>query len=211
MQPLLIRAKVIQIQEWIRSHVGEGVPVVVTWDRTGGQSFELIGSQREQWTTLAIYGRTGLFRVAAKGSRLPVNDASLRYSVDGDDVRFDASFVVPGLAKRLSPADTTVGAGADNAVGFPAISGLMTIVSVLSFVWQLIHPRVTLKLPGTVGCQLTLNGDVLTMEMIEPQPSVEITVVVTFKPLLDRVIVSTQKLRCEFAGSRIEEREFQIA
>lgn len=207
---LPIRSKVVQLQGWFRQHVGNGVAVSLTWDRTGAQTFELIGSHRDQWTTLAIYGRSGGFRAEATGSLLPIEEPELRYTIIGDDIRFASEFTAKGLARLISPADTTVGATPDAAVGFPAIGSLMTLVSMLSFVWQVIHPRVTLQLPGTVECKITLNGDSLTVEMLEPMPGLEVTIGFTFKPKLARVVITQTKIRCEFTGSTIREREFPI-
>jgi len=185
------------------------VPVRLEWDRTGAQTFELLGSHREQWTTLAIYGRAGGFRAEAPGSLLTIADPSLRYTVIGDDIKFAAEFTAIGLARQISPAGTTVGAS-DATVGFPAIGFLMTWVSMLSFVWQLIHPRVTLQLPGTVGCDIKLEGDSLSIALLEPMPGLEVTIGFTFKPKLARVVATQTKIRCEFTGSTIREREFPI-
>jgi hypothetical protein len=209
MEPLHIRSKVLQIQSWIRQFVGDGVRANLEWDRTGAQLFELLGGDRTQWTTLAIFGRTGGFRMSAPQSRLLIDEASLRYEVRGDDLALDVHCLAKGLASRLSPADPAA-VGSGEPVGFPGLTGLMTIVSILSFVWQLIHPQVSLTLPGSVGCQMLLTGDTLTIDLLRPLPSLKIQAFFTFTPSLSRITVTPDAVRFQFEGSRIEERTIQI-
>ncbi len=213
MAPLHLRSRVIQVQGWIRQFVGEGVRMNLQWDRTGGQTFELLGGARDQWTTLNIFGRTGGLRYSAGQSQLPIDEPSVRYEVDGDDVITDLRCRIKGLAKRLSPGDSQTVGASDAVVGFPALtalSGLMTVLSFLSFVWQLIHPTISLTLPGNVGCQAILQGQTLTIDLLRPLPALKIHVVMTFTPSLSRVIVTPDTLRFEFEGSQIREREVPI-
>ena len=89
MAPLHLRPKVVQMQNWIRQSVGEGVRINLEWDRTGGQTFELLGGDRSQWSTLNLFGRSGTLRMSAPGSQLFVDDPEIRYEVRGVDIALD--------------------------------------------------------------------------------------------------------------------------
>jgi hypothetical protein len=146
--------------------IGVGNRCSLRWDRTGAGTFDLIGGQADQWTTERIYGRLGRFSAECSNLAVAVNDPYLQYEVSHSDLKLTAGCVLPGMADRLSPSHpAAVGAGAE-PVG--AI-GLTTVFSLLSIVWVLLHPRVTLNLPGSIEIDAVLT-DANTLDVTFKTP-----------------------------------------
>lgn len=119
------------------------------WDRTGAATFNLIGQQPDQWTAQNIYGRLGRFSAECANLAVTVNNPYLQYELDNADLKLTAGIELPGFADRLVPAGKVGASDASGAQPVGAV-GLMTVFSVLSIVWALLHPRATLNLPGTI-------------------------------------------------------------
>lgn len=209
--PLHLRAKVLEIQSWVRQYVGEGVRINLEWSRTGAQTFQLLGGDRTVWTTQNIFGRHGEFKASAPQSMLVIDEPSLRYAVQGHDVVYDSHFIHRGGADRISPASCSdsVSAGDDPTQVVGAI-GLMGVVSILSFVWQLLHPRVSLEIPGEVGCQILLTGDVLSVDLLKPLPMVRVQMIMELAAGLSRVTVKPDLIESFFVGSILKYRKFEL-
>lgn len=191
--PLQIRAKVIQVQDWIRRFVGEGVRVNWEWSRTGLQTFNLMGQRP---TKEEIFGRSGEFRASAPQSHLMIDEPSLAYRVRGKDIIYDFHFVHVGGAEEL-PGDAVGASDPNQAVGS---IGLMGVVSILSFVWQLLHPELTLSVPGEVGCQLMLTGETLSIDILRPLPEVHFRIVLAINAGISRITLQPDLLHVDLSG-----------
>lgn len=207
--PLHLKAKVQQIQAWIRQYVGEGVRINLEWERTGTQEFDLLGGDRTAWTMEAIYGRHGFVRASAPQSHLLIDEPELQYTVQGADILWGCKFVQRNGVAQLSPASNTVGAaaGPQNVVGSV---GLMGVLSILSFAWQLLHPHFSLRLPGDLSCQLMLVGEQLTVDMLQPLAQVRLQLVWQFSASLSRITATPDLLGFDFVGSFLKHREAQL-
>lgn len=180
-----IASQVRALLNSIRDVIGVGNKFRIRWDRTGAAQFEFIGGDRYQWTTERIYGKLGRFSAECQGlpSGVAVNNPYLQYEVHGSDLRLVAGVDLPGMADRLSPASCNaagpVGLAGNGAVPVGSI-GLLTIFSALSLVWSLLHPRITLNLPGNMEADLTLtDADTLFVEFVTP-PSVTVVFGLSF-------------------------------
>lgn len=155
---LPIAPQVRSILDGFQRAIGIGNRVTLQWDRTGAATFELIGGKTDLWTAERIYGRLGRFSANCSDLAVAVNNPYLQYELCGsnnDDLRLTAGVELPGFAARLTPTRYQfVGAsGTGSPVG--AI-GITTVFGVLSLVWALLHPRVTLNLPGTIELNAVL-------------------------------------------------------
>lgn len=191
--PLQIRAKVLQVQDWIRRFVGEGVRINFEWSRTGLQTFNLLGHRP---TKEDIFGRSGELRASAPQSHLVIDEPSLAYRVRGRDIIYDFHFVHVGGAED-APGDAVGASDPNQAVG--AI-GLMGVVSILSFVWQILNPELTLSVPGEVGCQLLLTGETLSIDILNPLPAVHFRVLLAFTAGVSRIVVKPDLLHIDLSG-----------
>lgn len=170
----------------IRDVIGVGNKFRIRWDRTGASQFEFIGGDRYQWTTERIYGKLGRFSAEcheALAVPVVVNNPYLQYEVHGADLRLIAGVDLPRLADKLSPASCSeagpVGLAGNGAVPVGSV-GLLTIFSALSLVWSLLHPRITLNLPGNMEADLTLtDADTLSVEFVTP-PTVTVVFGLSF-------------------------------
>lgn len=143
------------------SVLSPGKPIILRWDRSGAGDFELIGGDGPQWTFERIYGRLGKFSI--DGMLGIVQDPSFQYELRSNGtLRISSEFDLPGFADKLVPKVGSAGAEPVGAVG------LLTILSALSIIWSLLHPRLTLHLPGTMEIKLTLLADGLFAEFITP-------------------------------------------
>lgn len=205
------RDEITAALDWIRSHVGEGVPVSFAWDRTGQQSFALL-KRGEDWSALAILGRSGRISLSAPGAvNLPVDHLGFGYRVDGDDIVIDAEAVTfNGLAARFNPSSE---ASMSESPSTPATFGpatILTVFSVLRGVYSLLNPQADLKLGGNVSAVATLTGDVLSVKFNQA-PSIRLVALFTFQLGVERVDISAETVRVLFTGSRfIRERTFKV-
>jgi hypothetical protein len=117
----------------------------LTWDRSGAATFNLLAGDRSQWTVENIYGRVGQFSLRCDS--MVVTNPTLRYEVIGEQIKLDASCLVPSSVLGINSK-----VGASEPVG---ISPMM-VFSLLSMVWSLLHPRLTLNLPGTIELVMSM-------------------------------------------------------
>lgn len=198
---------------FFRDRIGEGVPVKAIWDRTGGQTLPLIGSLPNTWTARNIFGRLGDFRFTAVGARnIPVDQAGFMYRIDGDDVVIDPDpMVIRGLAK--SPIGDSV-SSAQTPVGVDPISICWSVFSVLSLIWQVMHPKCDLQLGGSVEAEAVLSGDTIIVSFRE-MPSVRLTVIFEMMLSVTGLEISTEKVKMLLHGEgmiagRIKSRELEV-
>ena len=155
---LPVAPQVRSILDGFQRAIGIGNRVTLQWDRTGAATFELIGGKTEFWTAERIYGRLGRFSANCSHLPIAVNNPYLQYELCGsnnDDLRLTAGVELPGFAARLTPISSQVVSARE--VGSPVGSiGITTVFGVLSLVWALLHPRITLNLPGTIELNAVL-------------------------------------------------------
>lgn len=186
--------------DWIRQHVGEGVPVTFAWDRTGAQTFPLLSGR--DFSAIALLGTSGHLSLSAPGCKLPVDHVGFGYRLSGDDLILDADPVtLEGLASRLSP--TSSGSVASNQrVGFLDPLTIWSIFSVLKTVWALLHPQADLTLGGNVSATAVLQGETLAIDF-QQMPSIRLVMLFTFHLAVRRLELSPDKCRILFSGSRL--------
>lgn len=198
-----------QVLDYFRQYVGEGVKAEIGWDRTGATSFPLLS--KGDYSTLALFGAFGRFRLSAKGAvNLPIESAGFSYSVDGEDISIDPDKItLKGLARQLNPTirqNQTVGAGPSQ---FGPLT-LLSVFSIISDVWNLLHPTADIILGGNVSASAILNGDELTIDFSQC-PRIKAVWLFTFDLAVKRVEISTSKVFVEFTGSRfIQSRTFEV-
>lgn len=164
-----IAQQVRMILDGLARSIGVGNRCTFRWDRTGAGTFDLLGGKPEQWTAERIYGRLGRFSAECANLASPVVDPYLQYEISGDDLKITASMCLPGMAKKLSPSHPqAAGAGVDHVGSV----GLTTVFGLLSIVWSLLHPRVTLNLPGTVEVDVILQSPLMLMVEFKTPPTV---------------------------------------
>lgn len=202
------RERIIAALDFIRSRVGEGVPMRFEWDRTGAQALPLLHGAA--WTPLAIYGKSGEFRLSATGAiNLPVADASLGYRITTDGkLRLRGETEIDASVLDWTKGDVA-SAGGSKAVGVDPMT-ILTVVSVLNGIWQALHPTADLTLGGNVSCEAVLHGDNLAIRFSQA-PSVRVVAWFTFNLGVESVDVSAERVRVGFSGSRwVKERTFEV-
>lgn len=194
------KRQVVAALEWIRQHVGEGVPITFAWDRTGAQTFPLLSDQ--DFSAIALLGTSGHLSLSAPGCRLPIDHVGFGYRVSGDDLILDADPVtLEGLASRLSP--TSLGSLTSNQrVGFLDPLTIWSIFSVLKTVWALLHPQADLTLGGNVSATAILQGETLAIDF-QQMPSIRLVMLFTFHLAVRRLELSPDQCRILFSGSRL--------
>jgi hypothetical protein len=202
------RERIIAALDFIRSRVGEGVPMRFEWDRTGAQALPLLHGAA--WTPLAIYGKSGEFRLSATGAiNLPVADVSLgyRFATDGK-LRLRGETEIDASVLDWTKGDVA-SAGDSKAVGVDPMT-ILTVVSVLNGIWQALHPTADLTLGGNIACEAVLNGDNLAVKFSQA-PSVRVVAWFTFNLGIESVDISSERVRVGFSGSRwIKERTLEV-
>lgn len=199
------RDRIIAALDFIRSRVGEGVPMRFEWGRTGAQSLPLL--RGGEWTPLAIYGKSGEFRMSAAGAvNLPVNDVSLGYRIVDGKLRLRGETEIDaGVLDWSKPAT----ASSSKAVGVDPMT-VLTVISVLNGIWQMLHPTADITLGGNVSCEAVLNDGVLSIKFTQA-PNIRIVAWFTFNLGVESVDISADRVRVGFSGSRwIKERTFEV-
>ncbi len=191
---------------WWRSHVGAG-SVSVEWTRNGAQLLPLL--RRGTWTPQAIYGTSGTFAFTLTGATtnaLPVDQASLDYRLADGKLRLRGE---TSIDARLIGIDTT----GPHAVGEAQPMSLvdpMTILSVASMVWGLLHPQADLTLPGAMSATAVMRGEELVVTFRDA-PSLRLVMLFTFQLRVESIAISETKVVLSFSGSRwIKSRSFEV-
>ncbi len=188
--------------DWWQANIGEGVKVSGSWSRNGGQLLPL--ARLGRWTAREIYGTHGEFEINANGSKLPVQSAIMGYKLVGDRVRLTAQTELDAAILGIDADPQTV------ASAQPVGVSPMLILSVLSTVWQLLHPQADLSLPGRITCDAVMSSGVLNVTFNE-RPSVRIVMLFTFQLGVQSVAINRDRVVVAFSGSRwIRERTFEI-
>jgi hypothetical protein len=188
--------------DWWAAHIGEGVKVSGSWSRNGGQTLPL--RRLGKWESTEIYGTHGEFEIFANGSRLPVQSAVLGYKLANGRLKLNAETELD--ASILNIGNTPQSVVSAQPVGVSP----MLILSVLSTVWQLLHPQADLSLPGRVTCDAVMSDGGLLVTFNE-RPSIRLVMLFTFNLGVESVRVSRESVVIKFAGSRwIKERTFEV-
>lgn len=167
-----LSAQVRQVIEFLRANVGENAALTLQWDRTGASSLPLFGGKKDQWTALNLFGRMGEFSASCPSSKLPVTEASCMYRVIGDDLELTPKVLIKGFAAKLAPASSGA-VGAAEPVGFSAMA-ILTVFQFAAGLWQLLHPSITVELPGNMEMSVVLNGEAITVDFAR-MPSVHVS------------------------------------
>lgn len=188
---------------WWRSNLLDSTASVI-WTRNGNQTLPLF--RLKEWTTKSIYGTSGSFDFTTKGqTNLPIKDARVAYRLVGDEVKLSGETTLPITALNVNNNEQNI----SNAqpVGFV---DPMTVFSVISVIWQLLHPIADVTLPGTVSATAVLVDDTLVITF-KDKPSIRIAVLFTFNLAVDRVDVKPDKVKLVFSGSRwVKEKTFTV-
>lgn len=188
--------------DWWATHIGEGVRVSGSWSRNGGQMLPL--ARLGRWKGQEIYGTHGEFEINADGSKLPVKTAVMGYKLVGDRIRLTASTELDAGILGIDTDPQTV------ASSQPVGVSPMLILSVLSTVWQLLHPQADLQLPGHITCDAVMTDGVVTVTF-GSRPSVRIVMLFTFQLGVQSVVISRESVVIKFSGSRwVRERTFEV-
>ena len=188
--------------DWWQKNIGEGVKVSGSWARNGGQTLPL--RRLGRWESTEIYGTHGEFEIQADGSRLPVQSAVLGYKLINGRLRLNAETELDAAILNIGNTPQSV------ASAQPVGVSPMLILSVLSTVWQLLHPQADLQLPGHVACEAVMTGGVVTVTF-SSMPSVRIVMLFTFQLGVQSVVISRESVVIKFSGSRwIRERTFEV-
>lgn len=202
-----VSLQVRYLLDMIERHIGLNRKFELTWLRTGAAEFALIGGDVSQWTTERIYGQLGRFSAILPG--LPVNDPHLQYELRGKDLSLTAGVTLLDFADRLSPQHPQeVGSTGVEPAGSISV---MAVFSLLSIVWTLLHPRVTLRLPGTVELYATLAGSgQLVVDFVSP-PEIDCVFGVSFTCRPNSLTLTGDSLAIQYkAGWFAREKEWQF-
>jgi hypothetical protein len=207
------RVEVVKAFAFLRERVGENVPMTFSWDRTGSQHFALLRGQ--DWSTEAIFGRSGHIEVSAVGAKaLPVTAVGFGYAVRGDDVSIDLDpVVIAGLSRKLdfNPVRGAQRSAVSAApVGFVDPLTAWTVFSILRSVWGVLNPQADLTLGGNVSATAVLTGDTLAIDF-QQMPSIRLVMLFTFNLGVKRLEITPDSAMVYFSGSRwIKSRKFNL-
>lgn len=190
-----VSAKVTQAIEFMRQYVGEDAPLRLSWDRSGASVLPLLGGDKGQWTTENLFGRMGEFSASAPTSKLPVTEASCGYRVIGDDLEVTPRVLIRGMAARIAPASSAVGASAD-PVGFGPMA-ILTVFQVAKGIWDLLHPSISIELPGNMTMSITLHGSEIIVDF-ERMPSVHASAFFNFDLAIKRAVINESLIHFDF-------------
>jgi hypothetical protein len=204
-------AQIRQCFEWIKAYIGEGIPIAITWGRTGQQVFPLI--HKTDWSPLALLGTTGHVNVSTRGAnKLPFDEFGLDYRLSGDTVFVRTDEIkLENILRRFSMGRPS--APAANTYGLFVIDDIVaywTIFSAFRDIASLLWPTVDLSIPGEVGLTAVLTDDALEVVFQQP-PTVKLTEIFTFTLDVQRVTVTPSNIHVEFSGSRwVKSRDFPV-
>lgn len=196
----------------IRTWIGEGVEMRMSWDRTGKQEFPIpLNGEPPKHDAADIFGLSGRFDLSAKGAiGIPVDALGFGYRVIGEDISIDGDPIVfKGLAAKLSSNDHAAGAAAP---GIEPITMIWTAFNIVRMIIGILNPKLSVLLGGNVSCTAVLNGDVLTIKFSQC-PSVKLVAFWTFSMEVTAVEINLEKAVASLHGegliaSRIKTREF---
>ena len=180
---------VTPLLDWFRANIGGG-SVLLEWDRSGLQSITVLG-HGDPWTAEDIYGRLGSVRLTATGSILPINEVDLDYNRMPTGYRVRATAMVDESLLSIRE----VGPMGAAPVGLDP----GTLLTILSIIWSLAHPRIELRLPGEVRATVTMEGDEIVVNFTK-SPSVVITALFTAEMQIDRATLSATKATLHLLG-----------
>lgn len=192
-----LSAKVREAIAFLRDNVGENCPLTLQWDRTGASSLPLLGGKPDQWTAENLFGRMGEFSASCQSSKLPVTEASCMYRVLGDDLELCPRVLVKGLAARLAPASSGAVGAAESPVGFGPMA-ILTVFQLAAGLWQLLHPSVTIELPGNMKLVATLQGETVTVDF-ERMPTIHASAWASLDLKVSKIVIDPSNAHFDFS------------
>lgn len=191
------RQQIEQLLAWWKSRVGTAT-ARFEWDRTGAQSISLLAGG--DWSPLNLYGRSGEFRLSSDSQSMPINSATIGYRLNGDGkVVFRGETVFPESILTLDHRTQDDYSTQQEASIGPTT--IITVLSVLHGVWQMLHPNVDLTLGGNVAAEAALENDVLKIRFSQA-PAVQVKAWFRFNLRVDEIDIASDHVRIGFGGSR---------
>lgn len=198
------RQAVTSLLSGLAAGIGIGPRSVLTWDRSGASSLELLAST--PWTVEDIYGALGRFSLDIPSGL--VLGAALDYRIIGDDLELTAHARLNGFAPMLAPLHP-------RAVGVSAVSqpvgaiGITSILTALSIVWSLLNPRVTLLLPGRMQIEMVMSNATTLLVEFKTPPTVSVVWGIRWSNVPLKLVLTDKFVRCSFrAGIFAQEKEW---
>jgi len=189
-----------------RETIGQGT-VAVTWTRNGSQLLPLL--RLTEWSPRAIYGSSGALSCTVTGATthsLPVTDVLIDYRIVGDQMRLRGETLIAASVLGIDTS-TPKAIGDAKPVGF---IDPISLLSVASMVWQLLHPQCDVSLPGQMSAEATMVGDALVVTF-KDAPSIRVVMLFTFQLKVEAVSISESKVVVTFSGSRfIRQKTFEV-
>lgn len=172
---------------------------VVDWKRNGATRLPLLAGK--PWTREQLLGTNGRLRVAIPESGIPINEFGFGYEIRKRPGGTEFVRITP------DPFDVDLpGAGeaasAGSPMGFDPISIGLTAISVISGIYQLLHPTLDVVLGGQIGLSARMDGDTLRVSFSADAPSIEAKAWFLSATLtVDSVEVSPERVRAHFASN----------
>ena len=189
-----------------RDVVGDGT-ASLTWTRNGSQTLPLL--RLTDWTPRAIYGSSGAVQFIVTGAphSLPVTDALIDYRLVGDKLRLRGETSVDAGLFGINTSGTQAVGSSGQVAGF---IDPISLLSIASLVWQVLHPVADLTLPGQVSASATMSGDTLLVTFTDA-PSARLAVLFTLNLRVESVSISETKVVLHFSGSRwVTQKTFEV-
>lgn len=205
-----IRSQVQDARHSIRQYMPSGEAFLVEWWRTGVNQISLI--HNTNWSAAAICGTSGRFRISAKNSKLPVDEAGFTYQVIGSDIRFQSDQItVKGLADLLNPANKNVpNAQPAGVLGIDDAFLAYQVFSIVKGIASILWPSMDLMLPNKLTMSIRLDGENIVVDFVDA-PTVKIVMLFTFNLGIRQVIFNDENTHVEFSGSQwVKSRDFNV-
>jgi hypothetical protein len=205
---------------WVARYVGENVPMTARWDRTGGQTFPLVGGDPKTWTTLNLLGQYGRFQFSADrpiGTLIDAAGVSYLVAADGRSVSIDPEPIKISLPENwLNTASASSGAAVGDAhpAGIDPLSLGLSIFSILRAIWGILHPTLDLMLGGNVAATAVLSNGELTITFSQC-PSIRLIAYWTFELGVQSITLSPSHAHVEFVPQpenwiKVKSRDFEV-
>ena len=145
--------------------------VSLTWQRNGVSKLPLLAA--EKWTSQQLFGTHGHFRFITPKGSTAVREFGTGYQLrtrpdGGETVHLTPDPVDIDL---LAPGEAPSSSG--EACGFDPITLGLTVINVISGLWQLAHPEFSLTLGSDVEVTGRISGESLLIGFNSDCPSIE--------------------------------------
>lgn len=181
--------------KWLDENVGKDVEIIITWDRTGAQTFPFKAGT--DWSPSAFMGRMGYMGIKADGAKnILFSQVSTGYRfLDGtEDLELSPKIVIKNFGKN------TFNASGDMPAKFDPIT-ISTIISIGQIIYQILNPKIDLQLPGNIETKIVYRGEQMEVDFVRG-PNVHISAWFEFNLAVKKVQLNLEKLHVDFTGSR---------